>query len=79
MTTERAAKITAYIAEYLRTTAYERRVSQGELAKAAEVNRGTMNEYLNGRSQMPIAVLFDVCARLDINPEDVLVKAQQSA
>lgn len=60
------------VAERLRVEAFARRVPQAELAKACGVNRGTMNEWLNGKSPIPLSAHFDICSRMGIDPADVL-------
>lgn len=79
MTTDKAAKITAAIANRLRVEAFNRRVSQGALAETVGVSRSAINEYLNGKSPIPLAAYLDMCDRLGLDSEDVLREAFKAA
>lgn len=55
-----------------------RRRTVKELAAAADVFHGTLLRYLNNQREMPIAVFYDVCAALRVDPIDVFARAQRA-
>lgn len=57
-----------------RARRHEPRITQGELAEAAGISRESMNNYLRGRSSMPLPVLIAICDHLGVSMHD-LVKA----
>lgn len=79
MTTEQSARVTAYMAERLRAEAFGRRISQGAIAEKISLSRSAVNEYLNGRTQIPIGVYLDICAAIGLDAEGIMREARESA
>lgn len=65
---ERAQRIVTH----LRGEAFTRGFTQGQLADAAGVTRVTMNNYLTGKTSMPIEVFLKVCEVLGLDPYKVI-------
>ena len=51
------------------------RVSQAELAKAADVTREAMSSYINGHRPIPFRVLLAACDRLGLSFDELVAEA----
>ena len=78
MTTTESAETVKRIADLLRVAAFQRRITQGAIAKSANLSRSAVSEYLNGHTAIPLSAYLDLCAALGINPNDLLDKAQSA-
>jgi len=76
MTTAESAETVRKIADLLRVAAFQRRITQGAIAKSAGLSRSAVSEYLNGHTAIPLSAYLDLCAALRINPNDLLDEAQ---
>jgi len=47
-------------------------LSQGDLASAVEVTQGSISNYENGRTEVPLSVLLMMCEQLRIQPMDII-------
>lgn len=51
------------------------KITQTDMAKAANISRESMNNYLSGRRGMPLPVLLAVCELLGISLNDLASRA----
>ena len=68
-------ELRAEVGARLRFLREERRISQEEIAFAADVTQASISNYENGRNEMPLSVLFAVCDYLAVPFAEMLPMA----
>lgn len=53
------------------------KMSQAELARRAGVGREAMNNYLNGKREMPVQVFMKVAEALGVTPQWIFEEAER--
>ncbi|MQA00684.1 MAG: helix-turn-helix domain-containing protein [Dehalococcoidia bacterium] len=71
-TTTRARLFRRSLGGVLRQRRLELKLSQEDLAWAVEVTQGSISNYENGRSEVPLSLLLAMCDELQLRPTDVL-------
>lgn len=75
MTTQEAERFNALVGALLRSKASFQKVSVAALARKAGIERTVLTRYLDGKRVMPLAVLYDVCDALALDPQSVMAEA----
>ncbi len=68
-------ELRAEVGARLRLLREERRISQEEIAFAAEVTQASISNYENGRNEIPLSVLLSVCDFLGVPLSEMLPMA----
>ncbi len=68
-------ELRAEVGARLRLIREERRISQEEIAFAAEVTQASISNYENGRNEIPLSVLLSVCDFLSVPLAEMLPMA----
>ncbi|MCT1430612.1 helix-turn-helix domain-containing protein [Brachybacterium muris] len=55
------------------------KVSMSDLAAAANISRQALYKYLDAERDMPVAVLLDIAARLDVGADVLMRRAEDRA
>ena len=71
-TTTRARIFRRNLGAVLRERRLALQLSQEDIAWAVEVTQGTISNYENGRSEVPLSVLIGMCEYLQLPPNDLL-------
>lgn len=70
--TTRTVRFRRALGRMVRDRRRELCLSQGDLASAVEVTQGSISNYENGRTEVPLSVLLVMCEQLRIQPMDVI-------
>lgn len=68
-------ELRAEVGARLRFLREERRISQEEIAFAADVTQASISNYENGRNEIPLSVLLSVCDFLGVSLTEMLPMA----
>lgn len=69
-------ELEAALARQIKVELAKRDMDQKDLAEAAKIERGTLNRYLKGHRSMPMPVFFRVAAALNVNPGELMERAE---
>ncbi|WP_373459519.1 helix-turn-helix domain-containing protein [Microbacterium sp. SORGH_AS_0862] len=70
-----AARFNAAVAAELRGERGAQQITVEALAEKAGMVKGTLLRYLNGKRDIPVPALAEICQALGVDPGDVLDKA----
>ncbi|TAJ21356.1 MAG: XRE family transcriptional regulator [Dehalococcoidia bacterium] len=70
--TTRSVRFRRALGRVVRDRRRELCLSQGDLASAVDVTQGSISNYENGRTEVPLSVLLVMCEQLRIQPMDVI-------
>ncbi len=60
------------LGERLRSLRIALNLSQEEVGFAADVTQGSISNYENGISEIPLSVLIEICSSLDVRPFELI-------
>ena len=70
-TTARARLFRSNLGAGLRQRRLELNLTQEDMAWVVEVTQGTISNYENGRSEVPLSVLIEMCDHLHLQPSEL--------